>query len=73
MARPDGPDGVAAVVVNYNAESCLRACLASIGAAGVEEIVVVDNGSVDGSRAVAEASGARWIETGANLGYGRGG
>jgi N-acetylglucosaminyl-diphospho-decaprenol L-rhamnosyltransferase len=67
----NGSGAVAAVVVNYNAEGCLKACLASIGAGGVEDIVVVDNGSTDRSRAIAEASGARWIETGANLGYGR--
>jgi N-acetylglucosaminyl-diphospho-decaprenol L-rhamnosyltransferase len=67
----DASHAVAAVVVNYNAASCLRACLTSIGAAGVEDVVVVDNGSVDGSRAVAKASGARWIDAGTNLGYGR--
>jgi N-acetylglucosaminyl-diphospho-decaprenol L-rhamnosyltransferase len=62
---------VAAVVVNYNAESYLQACLSSIAAAGVDGIVVVDNGSTDGSRSVAEAYGASWAETGANVGYGR--
>jgi N-acetylglucosaminyl-diphospho-decaprenol L-rhamnosyltransferase len=62
---------VAAVVVNYNAASYLEACLASLAANGVGVIVVVDNGSSDDSREVVEASGARWVETGTNLGYGR--
>jgi N-acetylglucosaminyl-diphospho-decaprenol L-rhamnosyltransferase len=69
--RPSDSLAVAAVVVNYNAGSHLEACLSSIAAAGVEAVVVVDNGSTDGSRSVAEASGARWTETGANVGYGR--
>ena len=62
---------MAAVVVNYNAGKCLQSCFDSIAACGVRDIVVVDNGSVDGSRAVAEAAGARWVETGGNVGYGR--
>jgi N-acetylglucosaminyl-diphospho-decaprenol L-rhamnosyltransferase len=62
---------VGAVVVNYNAGGYLQACLSSIAAADVEAIVVVDNGSTDGSRHVAEALGASWTESGANVGYGR--
>jgi len=62
---------VAAVVVSYNAESHLAACLTSIADGGVDDVVVVDNGSVDGSSAVAGAAGAQWIQTGSNLGYGR--
>jgi N-acetylglucosaminyl-diphospho-decaprenol L-rhamnosyltransferase len=66
---PAGP--VAAVVVSYNTRDHLGRCLASLSADGVDDVVVVDNGSTDGSRAVAEAGGARWVETGANVGYGR--
>jgi N-acetylglucosaminyl-diphospho-decaprenol L-rhamnosyltransferase len=62
--------GVAAVVVNYNTAEHLRTCLRSLACQPVTEVVVVDNGSVDGSRLVAEEAGVRWIETGANLGYG---
>lgn len=69
--RPTGPGSAAAVVVSYNAESHLAACLQSIAAGGVDDVVVVDNGSVDGSSALAGAAGARWVETGSNLGYGR--
>jgi len=62
---------VAAVVVNYNAADHLGACLASLAANGIDEIVVVDNGSEDDSFEVVRAAGAHWLPTGANLGYGR--
>jgi len=64
-------DQVGAVVVSYNAAAHLEVCLASLGAEGVVATVVVDNGSTDGSREVALAAGAAWLETGANVGYGR--
>jgi N-acetylglucosaminyl-diphospho-decaprenol L-rhamnosyltransferase len=67
---PGGGSAVAAVVVNYNAASHLSRCLQSIAEAGVTRTVVVDNASTDGSRAVVAATGAEWVETGANLGYG---
>jgi N-acetylglucosaminyl-diphospho-decaprenol L-rhamnosyltransferase len=62
------------VVVNYNARDELVACVRSLRADGVADIIVVDNGSVDGSAAaLAEADPeARFVETGANLGYGGG-
>lgn len=62
---------VAAVVVNYNARDHLERCLASLSAEGVSPVVVVDNGSIDGSRQVVEAAGAHWLESGGNVGYGR--
>ncbi len=68
-ARPP----VGAVVVNFNAASHLFDCLASLRANGVAAIVVVDNASSDGSRAVVAAAGpdVAWVDAGANLGYGR--
>ncbi|HZD64771.1 MAG TPA: glycosyltransferase family 2 protein [Acidimicrobiales bacterium] len=68
--RPD----VGAVIVNYNAGDHLLACVASLRVEGVDQIVVVDNGSVDGScRALQEADPAvRVLCPGANLGYGAG-
>ena len=67
-----GPsERVAAVVVNYNAARHLESCLASLGREGIKTAVVVDNASRDDSRGVAERNGARWLQTGANLGYGR--
>ena len=46
-----------------------REALASAGAAG--EVLVADNGSTDGSRALAQAEGARVVEVPAR-GYGNG-
>jgi N-acetylglucosaminyl-diphospho-decaprenol L-rhamnosyltransferase len=64
---------VGAVVVNFNAASFLVDCVVSLRSNGVESIVVVDNGSTDGSRAgvVAADPGVTWVDAGANLGYGR--
>ena len=63
---------VSAVIVNYDAGAHLLRCVASLRAAGVGEVVVVDNGSHDGSAeaAVAADPGVRLVPTGANLGYG---
>jgi N-acetylglucosaminyl-diphospho-decaprenol L-rhamnosyltransferase len=60
--------------VNYNARDELVACVRSLRADGVTDIIVVDNGSVDGSDDALAAADpeARLIETGANLGYGGG-
>jgi N-acetylglucosaminyl-diphospho-decaprenol L-rhamnosyltransferase len=64
---------LSAVIVNYNARDHLLGCLRSLRVDGVQEIVVVDNDSRDGSaRAVADADPqATFISTGANLGFGR--
>ncbi|HUQ63953.1 MAG TPA: glycosyltransferase family 2 protein [Acidimicrobiales bacterium] len=61
-----------AVVVNYNARDHLLECLRSLRADGMEEIVVVDNASRDGSATAiaAEDPQARFVDTGANLGFG---
>lgn len=64
---------VSAVVVNYNARDHLLACVRSLRAEGVTEVVVADNASRDGSveALVAADPGVKVIPTGANLGYGR--
>ena len=64
---------VSAVVVNYNAGAHLAACVRSLRSEGVGEVVVVDNGSVDGSpAALLEADrDVVLVSTGANLGFGR--
>jgi len=62
---------VAAVVVNYNAADHLERCLSTLEIEGIKTAVVVDNGSTDGSRDVVARSSAHWVQTGANLGYGR--
>lgn len=65
---------VSAVVVNYNAGDHLEGCVASLRDEGVLDLVVVDNGSSDGSvtRLVAADPGVRVIRPGRNLGYGGG-
>jgi GT2 family glycosyltransferase len=66
---------IRAVVVNYNGGddvlACLRALLSSDFPAGSLEVVVVDNGSVDGSieRIRSELSDVRIVQSPANLGY----
>ena len=64
-------EAVAAVVVSYNTCRHLEVCLASLAARGVRRVVVVDNGSTVGSEEVAAEAGAVWVESGANVGYGR--
>jgi N-acetylglucosaminyl-diphospho-decaprenol L-rhamnosyltransferase len=65
---------IAAVVVNYNAGPALCECVASLEAEAVSEIVVVDNGSVDGSMALLarRSPRAKPIACTRNLGYGGG-
>ncbi len=70
----DIADRVAAVVVNYNARDYLLDCVRSLRGAGVEQIVVVDNASTDGSVAALRTADpqATIVETGGNFGYGGG-
>jgi N-acetylglucosaminyl-diphospho-decaprenol L-rhamnosyltransferase len=62
---------LSAIVVNYNAGDHLAACIRSLQSAAIKEIVVVDNGSVDGSLDAVRDE-VEVIETGSNLGYGGG-
>jgi N-acetylglucosaminyl-diphospho-decaprenol L-rhamnosyltransferase len=66
------PGLIGAVVVNYNAGDLLIGCVESLRRAGVDEIVVVDNASDDGSLvALARTDHAvTLLPTGRNLGYG---
>jgi GT2 family glycosyltransferase len=63
------------IVVSYNTRDDLERCLASLHSAPpaiAHEIVVVDNGSTDGSAAAAARfPDVRVIQTGANLGFAR--
>ena len=65
---------VTAAVVNYNAKAYLLECIASLRREDVAEVVVADNGSIDGSEAAVRAADAEvtYVRTGANLGYGTG-
>jgi GT2 family glycosyltransferase len=60
------------VIVNWNAGAWLGQCLESVAAHGgavVERIVVVDNGSTDGSADLPARPGLEVIRTGENLGF----
>ena len=63
---------VSAVIVNYNARDHLVACIRSLRDDGVEEVVVVDNASSDGSLDAAGRAdpAAVLVPTGGNLGFG---
>src|SRR5688572_16506212 len=64
----------AVAIVNYNTADHLRACLASLRAAGAREVVVKDNGSSDGSVALVrrEFPEVRVHPDFSNPGYGAG-
>ncbi len=72
MTQPPRAAGVTAVVVNYNAGPALVACVESLRAEGIEDLVVVDNGSVDGSIADALRADPALVvvREGVNRGYG---
>lgn len=64
------------VIVNWNSGNLLRDCLASISAhsQGLAGVIVVDNGSSDGSADVEDENSGLPIEvirTGSNLGFGK--
>ena len=65
---------VSAIVVNYNAGDHLLDCVRSLKADGVEEIVVVDNASADGSADAVRAAEPSVVvhRTEGNIGFGAG-
>jgi N-acetylglucosaminyl-diphospho-decaprenol L-rhamnosyltransferase len=71
-AGPQPEDGIAAVIVNFNARDHLVECVRSLRADGVDDVVVVDNASSDGSEEALAASDpdCRFVPTGSNLGFG---
>ena len=56
------------IVITHNEAARLRACLESVAFAG--EMIVVDSGSTDGTRELAQALGARVSATGDWPGFG---
>jgi N-acetylglucosaminyl-diphospho-decaprenol L-rhamnosyltransferase len=70
---PEPRTTVSVVVVNWNAGPALDACLASVAGQGAREIVVVDNGSTDGSAdGLTRRAGVRVVAAGRNLGFAAG-
>ena len=65
---------LAAVIVSFNVRDELLGCIRSLRADGVEEIVVVDNASADGSAAAAQAADpdVKVLALARNLGFGGG-
>ena len=66
---------VSVIIVNYNTRQLLADCLRTVREHTLScsyEVIVVDNGSTDGSELlVAEFPWIKWINAGANLGFGR--
>jgi N-acetylglucosaminyl-diphospho-decaprenol L-rhamnosyltransferase len=63
---------VAAVVVDFHAESALVACVDSLRLNGVVDIVVVENGERGSAPTTLRERDVTVVEPGLNLGYGRG-
>lgn len=63
---------VAAVVVDFHAESALAQCVDSLRLNGVSTIVVVENGEPGSTIDALQDRGVDVVEPGLNLGYGRG-
>lgn len=60
------------IIVNWNAGAQLKQCVDSLAGRVVQKIIVVDNGSTDGSAdAVAALPGVTLIRAGENLGFGK--
>ncbi len=61
---------VSAIIVNWNGAHHLKICLPSLRAQTYKalEIIVVDNGSTDGSAEVTRECQARWLPLGKNVG-----
>lgn len=66
-----GPSDVTVVVVSFNTQDPLRRCLAALASQDVAKVVVVDNGSEDGSVEMvrAEFPAVDLVDAGENLGF----
>ena len=69
MERNDRPT-VSAVIITRDRRAALEVVLARLATEPVDEVVVVDNGSSDGTPEAARALGVTVVEAGENLGVG---
>lgn len=74
MSSASPGERVSAVIVNYNTRRHLLDCVRSLRDEAVNDVVVADNGSADGSAEAVSAldSTVTVVPTGGNLGYGGG-
>jgi N-acetylglucosaminyl-diphospho-decaprenol L-rhamnosyltransferase len=68
----DPINNVSVVIVDYHADEVLVACVESLRANGVGEIVIVENGEVGSVPPSLSESDIHLVSPGVNLGYGRG-
>jgi N-acetylglucosaminyl-diphospho-decaprenol L-rhamnosyltransferase len=63
---------ISVVIVTFNSAACIGTCVDAVGhwLPGAERMVI-DNASIDATRAVAEDHGARVVELHENIGFGR--
>lgn len=61
--------GVAIVVVTYNSEACIVDLLESLEGSGADSVVVVDNGSTDGTVGLVEGRPGVTLVRSTNVGY----
>ena len=63
---------ISVVIVTFNSAACIGMCVDAVGQwlPGAERMVI-DNASIDATRAVAEHHGARVVGLDENIGFGR--
>ncbi len=67
----DGVPAVDVIIPSHNGALLLESCLAALARQTLSpaRVIVVDNGSSDGSQAVVERAGAEWLPLGRNAGF----
>lgn len=62
-------DSVTAIIVTYNNATTVAACLKALKEAGVKNIVVIDNNSIDDSAAISSSHDVTVVKNTQNLGF----
>jgi N-acetylglucosaminyl-diphospho-decaprenol L-rhamnosyltransferase len=62
-------EGITAVVITHESGSVLPDCLQALAAAGIAQVVVVDNASTDASVTIAGSAGCRVVAEPVNVGF----